>query len=236
MAEAEDVITDVARHATVYAQALWRRHRATHPPIRTLALPDVAQRIDLLIAAVFGTSYRLRTAQAPAHPTFLAKALQRRERPRVERAIPATDGVSIWLPYDTGIEDPAIALDRFRAVALQQAMRASSGQRCSDRARKPHRCSATSICLSKRMQPMRRLPVSCRESPGRSLRCGGHRSAPARRWQASPWSDSRSRRLCGRCCSRNADTRTAPCPYPRRPKSPCTSPAGWRRRSCLMPR
>ena len=32
---------------------------------------------------------------------------------------------SIWLPYDTGIEDPAIALERFRIVALQQAMRAT---------------------------------------------------------------------------------------------------------------
>ena len=61
--------------------------------VRTLALPDVAHRIDLLIAAVFGTSYRLRTAQAPAHATFLAKAFHRRERPRAERAIPATDGV-----------------------------------------------------------------------------------------------------------------------------------------------
>jgi nitric oxide reductase NorD protein len=127
VAEAEDVITDVARHATVYAQALWRRHRATRPPLRTLALADVAQRVDLLIAAVFGTPYRLRTAQAPAPTTFLAKAFRRRERPRVQRAIPGTDGVNIWLPSDTGIADPAVAMDRFRAVALQQAMRASRG-------------------------------------------------------------------------------------------------------------
>ena len=31
MAEAEDVIADAARHATVYAQALWRRHRPAPP-------------------------------------------------------------------------------------------------------------------------------------------------------------------------------------------------------------
>ena len=31
MAEAEDVITDVARHATVFTQALWRRHRSNAP-------------------------------------------------------------------------------------------------------------------------------------------------------------------------------------------------------------
>ena len=127
MAEAEDVITDIARHATVYAQALWRRHRATSPAIQTVALADVAQRIDLLIAAVFGTTYRLRTAQPPAPTTFLSRAFRHRERPRVQGAIPATDGVSIWLPSAAGIADPAVALDRLRAVALQQAMRASRG-------------------------------------------------------------------------------------------------------------
>ena len=127
MAEAEDVITDVARHATVYAQALWRRHRAPSPATPMVMLGDVAQRIDLLIAAVFGTSYSLRIAQASAPTTFLAKVFQRRERPRVQRAIPATDGVSIWLPLDAGLADFALGLDRFRTVALQQAMRASRG-------------------------------------------------------------------------------------------------------------
>lgn len=127
MAEAEDVITDVALHATVYAQALWRRHRATSRPSRTVVLADVAPRIGLLIAAVFGTIYRLRAAQQPAPPTFLTKAFRRRERPRVQRAIPATDGVNIWLPSDAGTADPAVAMDRLRTVALQQAMRASRG-------------------------------------------------------------------------------------------------------------
>ena len=127
MAEAEDLITDVARHATVVAQALWRRHRAAAPQTRPVALADVAPRIDLLIAAVFGTRYRLRTAQAPAPPTLLAQAFQRHDRPRVQLAVPATDGVCIWLPPDTGITDPALAADRFRTVALQQAMRAHRG-------------------------------------------------------------------------------------------------------------
>jgi nitric oxide reductase NorD protein len=127
VAEAEDIITDVARHATVYAQALWQRHRASSPPPRTVALADVARRLDLLIAAVFGTTYRIRTAQAPAPTTFLTKAFRRRERPRAKCAIPATDGVSIWLPFDAGIADPAAAMDRFRTVAMQQAMRASRG-------------------------------------------------------------------------------------------------------------
>ena len=127
MAEAEDVITDVARHATIYAQALWRRHRARAPSIFTVTLADVAPRIDLLIAAVFGTSYRLRIAQAPAPTTFLAKAFRRHERPRVQCALPATDGVCIWLPPDTGVADLTLAIDRFRTAALQQAMRANRG-------------------------------------------------------------------------------------------------------------
>ena len=69
MAEAEDVITDVARHATVYAQGLWRRHRPPSTVPAPLRLAEVAQRLDLLIAAVFGRSFALRVAQPPAAPT-----------------------------------------------------------------------------------------------------------------------------------------------------------------------
>ena len=127
MAEAEEIITDLARHATVYAQALWRRHRARSAPLPMVSLTDVAQRIDLLIVAVFGTSYRLRSAQAPAPATFLAQMFRRREGPRVQHALPATDGWSIWLPADTGLSDAALATERWRTVALQQAMRASRG-------------------------------------------------------------------------------------------------------------
>lgn len=126
MAEAEDVITDVARHATTYAQTLWRRHRAL-TAIPTVTLADVAPRIDLLIAAVFGASYRLRVAQVPAPPTFLAKTFRPHERPWPQQALPATDGVCIWLPSDTGMVDSALGMARFRTVALQQAMRASRG-------------------------------------------------------------------------------------------------------------
>ena len=125
MAEAEDVITDVARHATSAVQALWRRHRANTPAAAGITLIDVAPRLDLLISALFGVSYRLRTAQSPAPPTWLANTFQRHELPRTRGAIPATDGLSIWLPPTTGLADAAQALNRFRTVALQQAMRAS---------------------------------------------------------------------------------------------------------------
>lgn len=124
MAEAEDVITDVARHATVYAQALWRRHRLGVPGPAQVALRDVAQRLDLLVSAVFGRSYTLRVAEPPAPATFLTKVFRGHEGPRVAAAVPATDDSNIWLP---GVlrEEPGLgALDRYRALALHQAARA----------------------------------------------------------------------------------------------------------------
>jgi nitric oxide reductase NorD protein len=127
MAEAEDVITDAARHATVFARALWRRHRTTGQLQARLTLRDVSQRIDLLTTAVFGSSYPIRIAQAPAPPTFLTKLFKRHELPRVQSAIPATDGICIWLPLELPIDDSALALERYRVLMLQQAMRARRG-------------------------------------------------------------------------------------------------------------
>lgn len=127
MAEAEDVITDAALHATKFVQGLWRRHRAHAPATPGLALADLAPRLDLLIMAVFGRACPLRTAQAPARATLLARTFQRKNRPRVQAAIPATDGAQIWLPADTGLSDMAMAQERFRTVALQQAMRVARG-------------------------------------------------------------------------------------------------------------
>ena len=127
MAEAEDVITDVARHATVFTQRLWERHRAKAPQRPVVVLADVAPRLDLLIEAVFGTSYRLRTAQTPARPTWLAHAFQRQAFPRASIALPATDGQCIWLPSETGLLDTHLSMDRFRTMALVQALRANRG-------------------------------------------------------------------------------------------------------------
>ncbi len=127
MAEAEDVITDAALHATRFVQGLWRRHRAHTPAAAGLALADVAPRLDLLMLAVFGRSCPLRVAQAPARATLLARTFQRQDRPRGHSAIPATDGSLVWLPAQTGLADAALALERFRTVALQQAMRVARG-------------------------------------------------------------------------------------------------------------
>jgi nitric oxide reductase NorD protein len=127
MAEAEDVITDVARHATVFTQNFWRQHRAKVPSRPVTRLTDAAPRLGLLIEAVFGTTYRLRTAQLPARATMLAKTFQRSAFPRARLALPATDGRSIWLPAETGLTDAVPAMERYRTMALIQAMRASRG-------------------------------------------------------------------------------------------------------------
>ena len=127
MAEAEDVITDAALHATKFVHGLWRRHRAHAVATPNLALADVAQRLDLLIVAVFGRACPLRVAQVPARATFLARTFQRQKIPRLQGSIPATDGAQIWLPAEAGLTDAAMALERFRTVALQQAMRVVRG-------------------------------------------------------------------------------------------------------------
>ena len=128
MAEAEDVITDAARHATIFARALWRRHRPAATGPAPLQLADVAQRLDLLIAAVFGRSFALRVAQPPAAPSWIGRLLLRHQLPPVREAFPATDGRSIWLPATFGLAEPdAVATERFRTMALQQAMRAERG-------------------------------------------------------------------------------------------------------------
>ena len=105
MAEAEDVITDVARHATIYIRDLWRRNQLEPNQSVQAALADapwrldaLTRRLDLLIVAVFGTSYPIRIAQPPAPATLLARLSLRRDGPRRLRAVPGTDGRSIWLP------------------------------------------------------------------------------------------------------------------------------------------
>ena len=128
MAEAEDVMTDAARHATIYARALWRRHRPVPASPAPLPLADVAQRLDLLIAAVFGRSFALRIAQPPASPSWVRRLLLRNQLPPLREAFPATDGRSIWLPATFGLaESDATASARFRTMALQQALRAERG-------------------------------------------------------------------------------------------------------------
>ncbi|MDZ7670830.1 MAG: hypothetical protein U5Q16_15905 [Gammaproteobacteria bacterium] len=127
MPEAEEVLSDAARHATVFARDLWQRHRSRPDGPPTIALTDVAARIDLLITTVFGRSPTIRVAQPPAPPTLLGTMFARRRLPRFARPLPATDGVSLWLPGDLGITEAHTALRVYRTMALQQAMRAERG-------------------------------------------------------------------------------------------------------------
>lgn len=84
-------------------------------------------RLDLFITAAFHTNYPLRFAQAPARRTWLRNLLRKAELPMAEVAIPATDGVSIWLPAPAPDADARTALDRMRLMAMQQAQRAQRG-------------------------------------------------------------------------------------------------------------
>ncbi|NLD56253.1 MAG: VWA domain-containing protein [Burkholderiaceae bacterium] len=129
MAEAEDVITDVARHATIYARDAWRRHRAGRDPAQPQVpeLRDVARRLDLLLTAVFGRSFPIRVAQPPAPTTLLVRLFRRREAPWPREAVPATDGESIWLPARWPRADAAAAVSGYRAVALRLAAQARRG-------------------------------------------------------------------------------------------------------------
>src|SRR5690606_22352076 len=113
--------------ATIYARALWQRHRKQEPGEKRLTLQDFIQRLDLLVTAAFGAGYPIHVAQPPAPTTFLTKVFKGREGPRVEHAVPATDGLRIWLPAQLPEFGNDNMLDAYRALALQQAMRAERG-------------------------------------------------------------------------------------------------------------
>ncbi len=126
MAEAEDVLSDVARHATVYIQRLWRT-RSGKATLKPVGLEDLSERLDLLIQAALGCRFPLRIAQPPAPPTVLQQLWQRGERPRRHAAIPATDDRHIWLPAYLSTANAEDTAHQYRTLALQQAMRARRG-------------------------------------------------------------------------------------------------------------
>ena len=134
MAEAEDVLVDAARHATIFARDLWRKHRPHQPPAHT-CLRDVQERLALLIRAVFNVDVMIRFAQPPVPPTLLTRVFRPEERPRVREALPATDGHAIWLPAQ--LPDLHLGLQNYRSMALMQAMRMVRGSaRCLDSSRR----------------------------------------------------------------------------------------------------
>lgn len=120
MAEAEDVITDAARHATVFVRQLWRRHRPLASS--SVDVASVMYRLDLLLAGSFGTSFRLKVSQPPVPVPLVRRVLSRSELPSTQAALPATDGESIWLPVNA-----TNALQALQGMSLQQAERARRG-------------------------------------------------------------------------------------------------------------
>lgn len=136
MAEAEDVITDAARHATVFAQSLWRRYRPVDAGTQ-IDLPALMRRIDLFITAAFEQNFPLRIAQPPAPIPLIRKLLRKVTLPVASAAIPATDSVSIWLPAPSSATADT-SLDQLRLMAMQQAQRAQRGSaRLLDQASTP---------------------------------------------------------------------------------------------------
>lgn len=127
MAEAEDVLTDVARHATVYARELWLRRRGRPAVAKPVPLAQVQARLDLLTGAVFGRTFPFRVAQFPAYPTLLTRIFRRHDVLPSRLALPATDGRAVWLPAELGITDPNEAIVVYRTLALAQGMRAARG-------------------------------------------------------------------------------------------------------------
>ncbi|HZP87969.1 MAG TPA: hypothetical protein VFB54_14225, partial [Burkholderiales bacterium] len=129
MTKREDVL-EGASSGSGFARELWRRQRAHHHA-SAMDLGDVAARLDLLITGVFGRSWPLRIAEAPAPPGLWRSLFLARGFPRAERSVPATDGEVIWLPSDArlqaGMPEAQAELHRFRVCALQQAARAARG-------------------------------------------------------------------------------------------------------------
>ncbi|ARU26127.1 nitric oxide reductase activation protein NorD [Cellvibrio sp. PSBB006] len=123
MAEAEDVLTDIARHATVYARDLWQRHRRPEPGA-DLLLTDITHRLDLFVLSTTGQNFLIRPAQPPTHPTLLARVFRHTQSPWCLQAIPATDGHHLWLPPHLPLTTDNMAAQLFRTLALQQATRA----------------------------------------------------------------------------------------------------------------
>ncbi|RZI42598.1 hypothetical protein EGT07_11385 [Herbaspirillum sp. HC18] len=97
MPEAEELIVDAARHATVAAQGIWRRWRdeRSNPPSRW-HLDDYKQRLALLIEAVLGMQLPVRVAQAPTPVSWLERLRRRAVAPA--KALPSNDGNAVYLP------------------------------------------------------------------------------------------------------------------------------------------
>jgi nitric oxide reductase NorD protein len=128
MPEAEDVLVGAARHATSFAIDLWRRNRVPDAaPQGAMRLRDVRERLEILVEALCGSMPRIRPASAPP-PAPLLKRLWRSETQRTHAiAVAGTDGAALYLPPCVTARTPEEALELYRLLALEQAMRLRRG-------------------------------------------------------------------------------------------------------------
>ena len=132
MAEAEDILVDAARHATVYVQN-WQARRKSSSGTQSLAPAELSiqiPRLALLLSALYGGQsggpFALRIAQAPPPVTLLTRLFSRAQRPWTTLALPCAQATTIWLPRalpDITKSSESLPL-LYRAMAVQQAARA----------------------------------------------------------------------------------------------------------------
>jgi nitric oxide reductase NorD protein len=131
MVEPEGLLIEGARRATVVARELWWRARP--PGARgTLPLAHVRRRLELFVAALFGDVPPIVPVDPPPPATWLERVLGRAPR-RPATALPATDGMSVWLPraIET-VDSPSDAVGAYRLWAVEQTARAVRGTpRCA---------------------------------------------------------------------------------------------------------
>lgn len=127
MFAAGGAFVDAARHAAILPRALRRRDPSADPS-PPIVLCERAERLELLVCAVFARRFAIRPATCPPPGNPFARLWAGRRAPsRTAAPVPATDGASIWLPPALPGVDPCRAGAIYRALALSQASRAQRG-------------------------------------------------------------------------------------------------------------
>lgn len=127
MAEPEDVVAEAALIATRVARDLWSRRTAgarEGPP----SLRDFRRRLELFLAAVFPEAIEIGVAEPPAPPSLLTRLARRHATHLYSRvALASAHHRRILLPVVLeGVDRPQL-LDRYRLLALEQAVRVTRG-------------------------------------------------------------------------------------------------------------
>jgi nitric oxide reductase NorD protein len=133
MSEPEDLIVEGAMHAAVVVRELWRR-RSENRGDEHLPLARVRRRLELLSSAAFPGTREIAAVEAPAPISVLWRLAYGGSRSRPV-GLACTDGERIWLPRELDAPSPAVALQQYRLLVLEQAARAARGtsrERSSD--------------------------------------------------------------------------------------------------------